>query len=218
MRRKGISIIVIAKKLSVSKSTVSSWCHDIVLTKEQIKNLTKNKGISWTKGQRVGAEANKKKKLDAIKTANLYGQKIIKKLSKRELLLIATALYWSEGSKTDSTSRWMFVNSDPQMVLLMKKFLIFVMKIDSKDIACCIQINQIHKYRIRTVLNFWKKLLKLRDNQVRKPYFIKTNSHKTYENYHDYFGVCRLFVRKSKYFKYKMLGLIRAMKDDILPR
>ena len=126
MRKKGLSIILIAKRLGVTKGSVSLWCRDIVLTQEQFNKLNQNKGMSWTTGQRLGAETNRKKKRDAIFSADAYGRKAIGKLSKRELLLVASALYWSEGSKTDTTSTFMFVNSDPQMILVIKKFLISV--------------------------------------------------------------------------------------------
>ena len=216
MRRKGISIIVIARDLNVSKSSVSGWCSDIILTEEQFERLRKNSGISWKTGQRMGAEANKKKRTDAIEEADRWAKKLIKKISKRELLLIGVALYWSEGSKSDSTSRFMFANSDPNMILLMKNILIKVMEVASDDIVCGIQINRIHEKRIKKVLIFWKKLLELQDSQIRKPYFVNTKVSKIYENYENYFGVCRLFVRRSKYLKYKMLGLIKALKDEIL--
>ncbi|OGI63995.1 hypothetical protein A2733_01035 [Candidatus Nomurabacteria bacterium RIFCSPHIGHO2_01_FULL_40_20] len=216
MREKGISIIVIARKLGVSKSSVSAWCRDIILTEEQFEKLRKNIGISQKTGQRMGAETNKKKRLNAINLADIWGKKMVKKISKRELLLIATALYWSEGAKTDSTSRFMFANSDPNMILLMKNILIQVMEVAPSDIVCGIQINRIHEKRIRKVLIFWKKLLELRDSQLNKPYFVNTKVNKVYENYDNYFGVCRLFVRRSKNLKYKMLGLIKAVKGDIL--
>jgi len=216
MRRKGISIIIIARELAVSKSSVSLWCRDITLTEEQSKKLERNKGISLTTGQRMGAETNRKKKNDAIKIADIFGKSIVNKVSKRELLLISAALYWCEGSKSESTSSFMFVNSDPDMILVMKKFLTGVMHIDPVDIVCAIQINRIHENRIRKVLIFWKKLLELKNSQMRKPYFINTKVNKVYENYENYYGVCRLLVRRGKYLKYKMLGLIKAFRNELL--
>ncbi len=216
MRREGISIIAIAKNLGVTKGSVSVWCQDIVLTDAQNTLLTKNKGLSVTTGQRMGAEANKKKRIDAIFNAEQYGQRIIKKISKQELLLIATALYWCEGSKSRHTSGFIFVNSDPQMILVMKLFLINVMSIPTDDIVYSIQINRIHEARIDTVLSFWQKLLHLPKNQFRKPYYINTNVSKVYENYEQYYGICRLIVRRSMNLKYKMLGLIKAIKDNVL--
>jgi len=216
MRKKGVSIVVIARKLCISKSSVSSWCRDIILTEKQFEKLKKNKGISFTTGQRMGAEANKKKRLDAIKLANVWGNKLIKNISKRELLLIATALYWSEGSKSDRTSGFIFVNSDPEMILVMKLFLVNILQIPTKDIVCSIQINKIHERRIKIVLNFWKKLLNLPDNQFKKPYYVNTKINKVYDNYENYYGICRLIIKKGMNWKYRMLGLVKAIKNNIL--
>lgn len=216
MREGGTSIIVIARQLGVSKSSVSAWCRDVILTEKQFEKLRKNKGISLTTGQRMGAEANKNKRLDAIKKTEIFGKNLIKKISKRELLLIATALYWSEGSKSEHTSGFIFVNSDPDMILLMKLFLVNILNISEQDIVCSIQINRIHEKRIKIVLNFWKKLLNLPDNQFRKPYYVNTKSSKVYQNYENYYGICRLIVKRSMNLKYKMLGLIKALKNDIL--
>ncbi len=215
-RREGISIIAIARELGVSKGTVSEWCRDIVLTEEQFEKLKRNQGISVTTGQRIGAEMNKKKRLDAIKDAETWGRELIKNISKNDLLLIATALYWSEGSKSEHTSGFIFVNSDPEMILVMKLFITNVLNIANEEIVCSIQINRIHEKRIDTVLNFWKKLLNLPNNQFRKPYYVNTKVSKVYDNYENYYGTCRLVVRKGMNWKYRMLGLIKAMKSNIL--
>ena len=214
MRKEGISIIVIARDLNVSKSAVSLWCRDILLNFEQIEKLKKQKGSVM--GRWMGAESNRKKKRDAINDANNWGKQHIKKISKRELLLIATALYWSEGSKSERTSGFIFVNSDPEMILVMKLFLVNVLHIPSEEIVCSIQINRIHERRIDVVLNFWKKLLNLQNSQFRKPYYVNTKVSKVYDNYDNYYGICRLVVRRGMNLKYRMLGLIKSMKDNIL--
>ncbi|KKR32082.1 MAG: hypothetical protein UT65_C0009G0010 [Parcubacteria group bacterium GW2011_GWF2_39_8b] len=214
MRKEGISIITIAKKLGVTKGSVSLWCRDILLTPEQVEKLKGQKGSAM--GRWLGAESNRKKKRDAIEQADDWGKAQIRNISKRELLLISTALYWCEGSKMDSSSSFMLVNSDPDMILIMKKFLLSVLKVKKEDLVCGIQINRMHENRIHRVLIFWKKLLELKGSQIRKPYFVNTKVHKVYENYDKYYGVCRLFVRKSKHLKYKILGLIRALKSEIL--
>lgn len=216
MRENGISIIVIARELSVSKSSASKWCRDIILTEEQFKKLRGNSEKAAKLGQRMGAETNKNKRLKAIRDAEIWGQDCIKHISDHELLLIATALYWSEGSKSDRTSGFIFVNSDPEMILVMKLFLTRVLKIASEDLVCSIQINRVHKERIKVVLNFWKNLLKLPQDQFRKPYYVNTKISKVYENYDTYYGTCRLIVRRGMTMKYRMLGLIKALKEDIL--
>lgn len=217
LRKEGFPINEIKDKLGLSKSTVSFWCRDIILTEEQYKKIKKEHILKTQKGRLIGAQMNKNKRLNAIKEADNLGKKIIKNISKRELLLIATALYWNEGSKSDSTSGFIFVNSDPEMILIMKLFLVDVLHILSEEIICSIQINRIHEQRISMVLSFWKKLLNLQNSQLRKPYYINTKVKKIYDNYENYYGVCRLIVRRGKNLKYRMLGLIKAIKEDILP-
>lgn len=216
LRKNGVSIVIIASILGVTKSSVSAWCRDIILTQEQNLKLEKNKGVSVTTGQRMGAEANKNMRLSAIRNAESYGQQMIKKVSTRELLLIATALYWSEGSKSSRTSGFMFVNSDPEMIRVMELFLIDVLGIPKRDLVCSIQINRIHENRIEKVLSFWEKLLQLPRDQFRKPYYVNTKVTKVYDNYDNYHGICRLGVRRGMNLKYRMIGLIKAMKENIL--
>jgi transcriptional regulator with XRE-family HTH domain len=54
IRKKGISIVQIAKQLGVTKGSVSLWCRDIVLSPEQQMILQKQRGSVW--GRWVGAE------------------------------------------------------------------------------------------------------------------------------------------------------------------
>ena len=216
LRREGLPINEIKNKLGFSKSTVSFWCKDIILTEEQYKKIKKEHIFKTQKGRLIGAQMNKDKRLNAIKEADTLGKKIIKKISKRELMLIATALYWSEGSKSDRTSGFIFVNSDPEMILTMKLFLVNILQIPPKDIVCSIQINRIHEKRIKTVLSFWKKLLNLSSSQFRKPYYVNTKINKVYDNYENYYGICRLVIKRGMNWKYRMLGLIKAVKSDIL--
>ncbi len=216
LRKKGLSVGAIAKSLLVSKSTASLWCRNITLNDFQRKELKKNQILLGHRGRIIGAMKNKQKRLSAIKKADALGETLVKKITKRELLLIATALYWSEGSKSDRTSGFIFVNSDPEMVLIMKLFLVNILNISPKDIVCSIQINKIHEKRIRKVLSFWKNLLQLENSQFRKPYYVNTKANKVYANYENYYGICRLIVRRGMNLKYQMLGLIKAVKSDIL--
>lgn len=215
LRKKGMPIGVIAQTLSVSKGTASMWCRGITLSDTQKKAILKNSLKKTSKGRMLGALMNKQKRLDAIAAADSYGKKTIKKLAPKELLLIATALYWAEGSKSDSTAGFQFINSDPVMILCIKKFLL-TNGISHQELFCTIKINQVHKPRINDVLKFWKKLLGLTSEQMGNPSFVKTEGKKVYANHDTYFGICRLKVRKSTALKYKVLGLIKALKNDIL--
>ena len=211
MRKEGNSINIIARKLAVSKSSVSLWCRDVVLTSKQIEKLIQNKGISLTTGQRMGAETNKKKKQNNITFYRNKAREQLAKLSFRDLLIAGTALYWAEGAKTDSTSGFSFMNSDPRMIIFMKKFITSVMGVKEENIICTLQINRVHESRISKVLKFWSSLLKLPLKQFRKPYYVNVKHQKVYDNHDVYYGTLRLKVEKSSNLKYHMLGLIEAL-------
>lgn len=216
MRENGLSIKNISKKLKVSSSSVSLWCRDITLTYEQLDKLKINRALSLKNGLKILNKINRDKKLKTIKDSGEWAKKKINKTSKRDLLILSTGLYWAEGSKTDNTSTIMFINSDPEMICIMKKFYICVLNVKKEDIAIRIQINIQHKYRIDRVLNFWRKLLELESGQIRRPYFVKTKSRKVYDNHDNYYGVCRLFVVKGKHLQYKMIELIKTARENIL--
>lgn len=56
MRRNGISYNEIVSKLHIPKSTVSDWCKDVKLTKEQINNLYAAKKQGALKGSFIAAK------------------------------------------------------------------------------------------------------------------------------------------------------------------
>ena len=216
LREKGLPMGKIAKRLKISKGSVSLWCRDIKLSEKLKDQIKINHYKNSQKGRLIGAQMNKKKRLTAIKNADEFGIKNINKLNRKEVILIATALYWSEGSKSESSSGFRFVNSDPSMILFIRNFLINYMDVKNSELTCSIQINQIHKPRIGVILNFWKNLLRLEDEQIRKPYFVSTKSKKIYKNFNNYYGICKLIVRKSTNLKYIMLGFIKAIKSEKL--
>jgi hypothetical protein len=210
-----MSIGQIATQLKVSKGSVSLWCRDISLTEKQAQRLHLNSVRAGHAGRLRGALKNKQQRIERIESLRRLAQDDVGVLSKRDLLLIAVALFWAEGAK--SGSRFMFVNSDPAMILCMYRYVIEVEKVDPKDIFVRIQINRIHEPRIRSVLKFWRTLLNLSAEQFGTPYYIQALSKKVYENHSSYFGIARLGVRKGTILQYKLLGYIDALKTEHLP-
>lgn len=211
LRRKGWSINVIAQHLGVSKGSVSVWCRDINLTDKQKERLIQNSIKAGHKGRMIGAEMNHNKKIERIEMFKKIAKKDLGKISKRDLLVFGTALYWGEGSKTGG--RFIFVNSDPDMIRIMYKFIREILNVPKDRIKLTVQINKVHELRIKEVLNFWSSLLHLSLSQFTKSYFIKTKPKKVYKNHDSYYGVLRLGVAKSSDLQYKILGLINVFKQ-----
>jgi hypothetical protein len=204
LRNKGIAISKIAMKLGVSKSTVSHWCEDIVLGKEQLSKLYKR--------NLKGAYANRKKKQQFIDFYKLKGKEIIGELSERDLLVACISLYWAEGSKK---CKFKITNSDPRMILFMFECFKRIFYVRKEEFMPRLSINIIHAYRIQDVLQFWSNLLELPIEQFGNPVLIKTKQNKVYNNHGTYFGVLHLGVRKGTLLKYRMLGLIEALKMSV---
>ena len=120
LREQGWSLKEIVRKLKVAKSSVSIWVRDIELTEKQKQELSR-KGVK--------KEVIEKRRKTRLRRENDRRQIIIdksrveiKNLSKRELWLIGTTLYWGEGSKTLRSSGAQLSNSDPRAIQLMMRF------------------------------------------------------------------------------------------------
>lgn len=212
LRKQGESIGDIAKDVGVSKSTVSLWCRNIKLTRKQEERLKQKVITAGHKGRLLGAQVNKQKRLDAIDTCKKTAKKEIRTLSQRDLTILAAALFWAEGAKTGS--RFIFINSDPNMMLCMLRYLVEVEKVDQSRLSVTVQINKVHKARIQKVLQFWSSFLKVPIAQFGTPYYIKVAPKKVYDNYNTYYGIARLAVREGSSLQYKMLGYINALTED----
>lgn len=210
MRKEGESIKGIALILGVSKSSVSLWCRDIVLTEEQMVFLKKEKIKGGMAGRIKGTESNKKKKLDSIAEAEKQAKAMLGKVESRDLLIAGIALYWGEGSKAESTGKLGFSNSDPRMITFMLEWLQEFFNVSPSDLYLRIFINIIHQPRIEKVKDFRASLIGIERSCLAVTY-IKTPQKKVYENYDSYYGVLSIRVKKGTFIRYKVLALISAL-------
>lgn len=209
MRGKGFSIKQITKLLGVSKSSVSLWCGDIILSPIQLEKLNQNRIRGGYVGRMKGARLNKEKKERKIKYYEKEGLTTIGKLSKRDILLLGLGLYMGEGGKTNS--KVVFVNSNFLIIKVFIKFIESVFSIPKSDIGCRVMINEIHRKRDQIVKTKWSKILKIPIDQFSKTTFIKSKTKKIYENYNDYLGTLHITIRRSSDLQYRILGLIKAL-------
>ncbi len=213
LRREGYSIGSIAEKLCVSKSSASTWCRDLALTPEQQETLTRNATEAGNIGRIKGALAMKRKKEARIKFHQESGRNEMKGLSAREFFVVGIALYWAEGSRK---SKFAFVNSEPQMIQFMARWLHDALNVAREEFMPRIFINAIHESRIEAVRQFWANLLEVPVEQFGNPVFLRDRPKKIYENHDSYYGVLHLGVHNSGELKYRVLGLIEALRDGVL--
>lgn len=210
LRKRGLSIKLIAKNLKVSTSSVSTWCRDINLSDIQLEELERHaRDPFYGKRLKYIQELMKQTntKIDRLKKE---GIKEIGKLSKRELFLVGVVLYWTEGFKKDSQAG--FANSDPKMINLFLRWLFESCNYEPEDLIFRVTLNISHKYRIKEVEKFWSDSAKISIKSFRKPFFQNFIWKKVYENPHEYYGVLRIKVRKSKDFLRKIHGWIEGLR------
>jgi len=119
LRKKGASIKQIAEQVSVSKASVSVWVREIKLSARQRSALSergqKKDVIERRREKRIlNTETRHQLIIDSAKDQ-------ISDLSKQDLLIVGSALYWGEGGKTKKGMA-RIANSDPKIIKLMMRF------------------------------------------------------------------------------------------------
>jgi transcriptional regulator with XRE-family HTH domain len=208
LRQKGESIIVIAKNLGISKGTVSLWCRDMVLSEEQIVRLLNNKSVGLKKAQLKGALVQKTKRLAKIEKYIREGYRKFEKFTPDQFFVGGLALYLAEGRKNQ---RVVFTNSNPRIIKFMLQWFRTFFKIYSDQLTFYVHINEIHKHREATVVDYWSNYLEVPLSRFKRVIFIKSIQKKVYENHNTHYGTLHCEVLKSKDLLYKINGLLEGL-------
>jgi len=209
LRRQGVSVKEIAKRLDVAKSTASLWVRDIVLTKEQLEKLYKRMLKGAEMGRALGALKQKQDRLKRIESSKKKGCKLLSKLSERQFFIAGLALYWAEGSKKQR--RISFCNSDPEMIKFLILWLEKCFHISVERLSCYVGINQIHEKRKNKVKTYWSDKTGIPIAQFTKTSFKKVENKKTYANWENHYGTLTVTVRRPAEFYYDILGYIHGL-------
>ena len=181
LRIEGKSINLIAQTLEVSKSSVSLWVRDIILTTEQKENLTAAKSYNFK------YELNDKKKKEALEKRKSSQEKGKEKAREKDLLhCMGSMLFWAEGTKKKNSIT--FTNSDPNMMKLFVKFL--RERLDVQNDKICMHINCFLNRKEDIIISqqYWVECLNISGCKIYKPTIKLTN--KQIENH----GICRITV------------------------
>ncbi len=119
LRLRGQSIKQISATLGVAKSSVSAWVREVTLTPDQKKALKdREHSFQTIENRRAARLKNELAKREAIIES---AEQDIDTISRRDLMLIGSALYWAEGAKR-GTRYLSFSNSDPLLIKIMMRF------------------------------------------------------------------------------------------------
>ena len=210
LRSQGLSIRKIAETLSVSKSSASYWCKNIVLSPPQIKKLKDQQRRAGIRALINATETKRRERLEKIKKLGHQGKKDVGVISKRDIFICGLALYWGEGYKKGNDEVG-FTNSDPEIIKFFIMWLEKIYGIKIKDLILRVSINQIHKYREKAILKYWTNVTQVSLAQFTKTSFIKTKTKKNYPNFHEHFGTLRVKVRRGTDLRRKIMGSLSAL-------
>jgi predicted transcriptional regulator len=213
LRKQGFSVKQIEKKLGVSRSAVSLWVRDIVLTEKQLTKLYGNRKTGALKGSIIAAVKKIEKRRALVEKFRKEGKKEVANLSKRDKFIAGIALYFAEGSKADSSVS--FSNSDPRAI----KFIV-----DWIRLYCIVPRE---KFRVSLYLHdnldeakakeFWSEVTRIPLAQFRKTYIVKNNPKRLRKTKHIY-GVCRITVSDVNLHR-KVMGWVEGLfANIIIPR
>jgi len=192
----------------LAKDTISGWMKDILLTPEQEKRILQKQ----LKGRVKLMEYNKRKHREAIKSAQKIiseAKKEIGKLSKRDLMIAGTALYWAEGYKRGK-DQISFANSDPKIIILMMKFFREICQIKENKFRCKLTLHP--GLNEKEILEFWSSITNVPISQFNKIYTKPPKS--TTRKMHNilYQGTINIRVSDTKKF-WRIKGLIETLSQ-----
>ena len=209
LRRQGKSVKEIAEMVGVSKSTVSLWCNDILISKLVKRRIIQKNLINIRKGALIAGENRKKERLERVNYYKSLGMDKVGSISKRELFLIGAALYWAEGGKNQR--RVVFINSDPRMILLWVKWLENCFNIKKERLICRLEINEKYKESVTKLEEYWSKIISVSKEQFTKVSLKKSKTKKVYKNDSNYKGSLQITVSKGTNLNYEILGYIEGL-------
>src|SRR3989344_632704 len=155
----------IAKRIKVSKSTLSYWLKDLPLSDDRILQLRRE---AWSRGQasrELFRKTMREKRQARENTVYLEQKRKLGKLSEQSLFVAGLMLYLAEGSKKNPYSIC-FSNTDPEII----KFFVSWME-RFMDIPRSRMKGQLHLYAsmdIAAEKRFWARELGLRKEQFYK--------------------------------------------------
>lgn len=194
LRKKGYSLNAIKKIVKISKSTLSLWVNDIVLSPAQKKRLkfnqTKKETIEKRRNTRLINESSKRR-LIIEKAKEKFNT-----LSDKELRIIGSALYWAEGAKT-RRELVRFSNGDPVMIQVMMKFFRKICKVREDKFRGYIHIHP--HLDVKKSEKYWSEI-----SQIPLKQFFKTYNkiNKSSKNVRDSlpFGTFEIYVCDTNLF------------------
>ena len=201
LRQRGRSYGEIAGIVPVPKSTVATWCHDIVLTDVQRRAIEVRRGAASRQGVSVDTQWRRRVEIRAVRAdAARYAVAAVSD----PLFVAGVCLYWAEGSKTRNDCS--ITNSDPNVLRI---FIGFVRNHLDPCATFALALNLHGIAAEEASKRYWRTELELPAARFTKSYVKQPGTgHRRNRLPH---GICRVRVDRSSNHWHRMMVWIDAV-------
>ena len=221
LRIQGRSYNEISARLKVPKSTLSAWFSALELPEEASARLKSRVHAGSLKGLMARNKNQTRWAESRAKESRTVGEKLIGKLSLRDLLVIGAGLYWAEGYKRPimrngkpvTSHRVSLTNSDPNLVCIFIRFLREICSVPDEKIKIWVRVfeHQDEAY----ILSFWQKTCRIPFSNFQKTLQTVSISSQGKKPYNSLpFGVVQISVNDTGLY-HKIMGLISGITKNI---
>jgi hypothetical protein len=188
LRKSGMSMTVIERKLGIPRSTLSGWFKDVKLTEEQRLSLMKNKQDGWALARVRAVESHRAQKALRLLTAKQAAIETLDKIeiSEATLDLAFAMLYLGEGAKKDVSS---IASSEPFILRFVMTVLRHNYGIGPDMVRCDLHLRMDQDGE--TMKHYWSEQLKIPVERFKYVAHDKRSTGKA--TYQRYKGVCVLY-------------------------
>src|SRR3989344_1985842 len=208
LRLGGLSYGEIRSKISVPKSTLSSWLKNIALKPKDRKRLYAKVSKYLAQGPYSQKERRAREIENILKEAK---DEIALPLSLETTRMMGAMLYWAEGRKKNGGLE--LTNSDPLLIYFFVKWLEEIFRMPASGLR--MRLNIYSQQNERELKKFWSKLTGIPLSNFGKSFVKPPN--KFFKKNNLYHGTARVEVPKGGNKKHRLYGWIHRALEDLHP-
>jgi hypothetical protein len=196
LRKSGWTLQEIRRQISgLPKGTLSGWVKHIEISRTQQDRILRKIDDARVRARERAGMTNHRKRFVRVAAARAGAEREYQQLRHHPLFLPGLLLYWAEGAKTQEW--FLFMNSDPRLIVFMIRWLQEVCGIPRNLIVARLYLH--HVYASKHPERQWMRILKLPKSNYRKSVY-KPTPHTTRKN-PSYLGCMRLQVTRAHLFR-----------------
>lgn len=195
-RKQGQTYGEIAKKIKVSKSTLSLWLRKVEVPAEFISRIQQKK----LDAVRLGWAARRKERIDRTQLITDSAREEAKRLITQPLWLVGVTLYWAEGHKENpwrTGTLVTFTNMDENTIILFRNWCRKFLNVLHDDFVYSLYIHDSRRMHFIEMRKWWAQKLNINPNSIAVYYKKSMKKHVRHNDSDGYHGVLRVRVKKS---------------------